>query len=964
MFLFQYSSGASEPGPYGNFNSTGWADSLLNTLSLDEKIGQLFMVAAFSNRNSQYENNLIATLRKFHIGGVCFFQGDPEGQAELTNKIQKNSRLPLFIAMDVEQGITRYYDSTYIFPSALTMGAVQDDRVLYNLSARVAEELKLLGVNVAFGPVVNVDNTGQHQLSDYHLFGDDRDLVAAKAGAFMEGLQDKGILTVSKYFPAQEEKIMPGMHFPVVTHTAQYLDSIDLFPFRKLIENKIMGIMTPNTNILSLDKNPVPASISANVNDLLRTKMGFNGLLFTDALNSSSVSGLFPPGEIEVRAFMAGADIIFLPDNLAAAIVEIKKAIQTRKIKKSDLNEHVKKILLAKQRLNLISYKAIDIHKASIFEHEELTRSVNEMVYEKAVTELQDKDNFLPVTILDTLKFASLSIGNPVNDGFQTMLDNYAPFDHFVLDGKEHEAEDYTRLSDKLSAYNVIIVGIHPANPSHPKNPAISKNDILFLRSLTSHAKVILVLFGNPADASAFSSFSHIICAYEDNAYTERIVPQAIFGAISFEGKLPVSISGDWKTGSGIMTEAIGRLGYSYPENVGFNIHYLNYIDTIVTDAIRSKAMPGCRVLVAREGKVVFDRSYGYFTYDSLLPVRENSIYDLASLTKVMGTLQAVKILAERKIIDLDKKASVYLPELRNTNKEDLIIRDLLTHQSGLRRYIPFYKKTIDSPADKRYYYSSTLSDDYPYPIAPGMNAARYLSDSVWSWIIQCPLREKISPKPYNYRYSDIGFYILYKMVERIINQPLNEFLQQNIYDPLGLYTITYLPAGKFPTDSIVPSTVDNDFRNSRLQGYVQDEQAALFDGVCGHAGLFSDAHDLAVIMQMELQKGYYGGFQYFKPETIEEFTQQQYRMNRRGLGWDRPNSSDKNRSPASGYASSASFGHTGFTGTMVWADPDKELVYVFLSNRTYPDMDNEKLNELDVRKRIQTVIYSALLKH
>ncbi len=950
FFVIQYSQGKVISAPQNKIDANRWADSLVNSMSLDEKIGQLFMVAAYSNRDAQYENNLLATLRKFYIGGVYFSRGNAEHQAEFTNKIQKNARMPLFIAINEENGVKMFLDSTGTFPSFLTLGAVQNNSIIYNVSSEMARQLKLWGVNVVLGPDTGVGDSSGNIFPDYHIFGDNSKMVAGKATAFMEGLQENDILSVAQYFPGLGSKIITGSPLPIFVHSARYMDSVDLFPFIQLIRNNVMGIMCGNVYVPTVDKNPVPASLSPNINNMLRTKLGYNGLIFSDSLNSNSVSGLFPPGEIEIRALMAGADIIFLPDNLAVAFVAIKKAVQSRKIKKSELNEHVKKILLAKQRLHLISYKPIDIHKASIIKHEVPIRSVNEMVYEKAVTELQDNDNFLPVSILDTVKFASLSIGSSGDYNFERTLDKYAPFGHFVLTGNQHEAEDFNILSGKLSPYNVIIAGIHVPDSSGTADCGVPKSDILFLQSLAGRAKVIVVLFGNPAAATCFSSFAHVICAYADNVYTQRIVPQAIFGAIPFEGKIPINLSSGWRTGTGVTTEAIGRLGYSYPENEGFNVHYLHYIDTIVTDAIRSKAMPGCRVLIAREGKVIFDKAYGYFTYDSIMQVRENSIYDLASLTKVMATLQAVKILEERKIIDLDKKISVYLPELRNTNKEDLIIRDLLTHQSGLRRYIPFYKATIDSPAKKRFYYSSTQSADYPKLIAPGMYASKNLADSVWSWIIKCPLREKRSPKPYNYRYSDIGFYILYKMVERLINQPLNEFLKQNLYDPLGLTTITYLPAGKFPLDSIVPSTVDDEFRNERLQGYVQDEQAALFGGVCGHAGLFSDAHDLAVIMQMELQKGYYGGFHYFKPETIDEFTSRQYRLNRRGLGWDRPNSSDKNRSPASGYVSSSSFGHTGFTGTMVWADPEKELIYIFLSNRTYPDMSNEKLNRLDVR--------------
>ena len=964
-FHYSFASGITQiddtPGP------SGWADSILKNMSVDEKIGQLFMIAAYSNRNEKYNNGLLYTIKKYRIGGVCFFQGGPVRQASLTNRIQKNASVPLLVAMDAEWGAAMRLDSVEKFPYAMTLGAVSDNKVIYNVAAHIAWQLKALGVQVAFGPDADINNNPANPVINYRSFGEDRNRVAEKAGAYMKGLQDNGILAVAKHFPGHGDTNTDShTAMPVINHPLSYLDSVELYPFRQLINDGLQGIMAGHLWVPAINKDPEPVSLSQEaITGILRTRMGFNGLVFTDAMNMKAVTGRYLPGEAEVAAFKAGADIILMPDNLPAAVAALKIAIQKRKISIKDLNQRVKKILLTKQHYDLTSYNPIDLKRVSHIENEVLTRSVNQMAYEQAITDLGDSDNFLPVTILDTIRFASLSIGNNEPGLFPVMLSRYAKFDHFNLKEGNNDPEEYTELSQQLKKYNVIVAGIHSLTNSRRRDYGIDKNDLVFLRSLASHAKVIIVLFGIPYTSAYFSSFSHVICAYEDNQFTQRLVPQAIFGAIGFNGTLPVSAGDNWKAGSGVKTSPIGRLGYSYPELEGFNLDYLNYIDTIVTDAIRKKATPGCRVLVARNGNVIFDRSYGYFTYDSATTVKENSIYDLASVTKVSATLQAVMLLAERKIIDLDKKISVYLPELRNTNKENLIIRDLLTHQSGLRRYIPYWKYTVQTNKKKQYYYSAAESNIYPKKIAPGVFASRNLSDSVWSWVIESPLRDKKNElKPYDYRYSDIGFYILYEMVERITNQPLNEFLKQNIYDPLGLTTMTYLPANYFPTDSIVPSAIDRDFRNVLLQGYVQDQQAALFGGVAGHAGLFSDAHDLAVLMQMELQKGYYGGFQYFKPETIDEFTNRQYRLNRRGLGWDKPNSSDENLSPASGYVSSSSFGHTGFTGTMVWDDPGKNIVYVFLSNRTYPDMGNQKLNELEVRKRIQTVIYSALMKH
>ena len=944
-----------------------WADSVLDKMSLDEKIGQLFMISAYSNRDSKYIISLLNTIREYHIGGLCFFQGGAMHQASLTNWIQQNSKIPLLIAMDAEWGPGMRLDSVPDLPCAMTLGAVGDDKIIYGVAAETARQLKLLGVQVNFAPVADINNNPDNPVINYRSFGEDRENVAEKAAAYMHGLQDNGILSVAKHFPGHGDTgVDSHTGLPVINHTLAYLDSVELYPFRRLIREGIKGIMVGHLNVPAMDPNQEPASVSSDViGDMLIERLGFGGLVFTDAMNMKAVAGMYPPGDAETRALIAGADVILMPDNLPAAVTAIKNAIKSRKLKRSDLDLHVKKILETKREMHLFRHRLVNIEQAASLKQETPVRLLKQEVFENALTVLRNDDRFLPVTVLDTLKIASLDIGEERDSIFRQTLDRYAPVTHYSLNGNNEKAEAFTDLAEKLSGFNLIIAGIHSITNSRSSDYGVNKNDILFLRDLSSHARVIVVVFGSPYSARYFTGFQQVVCAYEDNYYSEVVVPQAIFGAIGFKGTSPVSISEKWKCGSGFKTDPIGRMGYSFPEAVGFNLDYLRYIDTIVGDAIRSGATPGCQVLVAKDGKVVIDKAYGYYTYDKLDPVTTHSIYDLASLTKVAATLQAVMFLQERNIIDLDKKISSYLPELRNTNKEDLILRDILTHQSGLQSYVPFWRRTIKNKTEKARYYSDSLSSRFPVVMVPGMYGSRVLEDSLWSWIIKSPLRNRHgSLKPYTYHYSDIGFCLLKQLVERLTGQPLNEFLAQNLYDPLGLSTMTFLPTTKFPKEAIVPSTVDNYFRNSILQGYVEDETAALFGGVSGHAGLFSDANDLAILMQMQLQKGYYGGSRYFLPATIDNFTDQQYRLNRRGLGWDKPNFTNEYLNHSSGYASSVSYGHTGYSGTMVWVDPDNDLVYIFLSNRTYPDIDNNKLNELKVRKRIQTVIYSALLKH
>lgn len=389
----------------------------------------------------------------------------------------------------------------------------------------------------------------------------------------------------------------------------------------------------------------------------------------------------------------------------------------------------------------------------------------------------------------------------------------------------------------------------------------------------------------------------------------------------------------------------------------------LQQIKPIALEAIDMKATPGCRVFVARHGKVIYDESFGTLSYENKSPVTETTIYDLASVTKVSATLQAVMFLYEHGMIDINKKASVYLPELKKSDKKDFIIKDILTHQAGLWPFLPFWLQTMKDSTLMPEYYSDTCSADYPFPVSKGLFATKSIKDSLWLWIVNAKTVKKTDRTPYTYRYSDMAFYIMQHMAEKLLNQPLEDFLEQNIYEPIGAYTTGYLPLRRFPESQIAPTENDKSWRRSELTGYVHDQGAALYGGIAGHAGLFSTANDLAKLGQMWLNGGTYGGQRFFKKETIDLFTRKQYENSRRGLGWDRPVQSDPD-GPTSIYASQKTFGHTGFTGTCIWVDPEFDLVYVFLSNRVNPDMNNNKILNANIRPRIQDVIYKSIFSY
>ncbi|HSY60809.1 MAG TPA: serine hydrolase, partial [Cytophaga sp.] len=523
------------------------------------------------------------------------------------------------------------------------------------------------------------------------------------------------------------------------------------------------------------------------------------------------------------------------------------------------------------------------------------------------------------------------------------------------------------QLIEKLKQYETVVVSVHQVNSYNTKTYGISPSTKIFIEKLQKeHPRVLVTVFGIPYALKYFSTATNLVCANEDNAYTQQLVPQLLFGVIQANGKLPVTASTDFKLNTGIKISGNSlRLRYDYPENLRMDSKTLARIDSIATLAIKEGAMPGCQILVAKSGAIVYNKSFGYFTYDKKTPVTSTTLYDIASISKVAGTLQAIMFLEERGLIKLNYKISVYLPDLIGTNKEDLIISDILTHQAGLQPYLPHWRRTMDSSGFSPKYYRTVQSDSFPNMVCQNLYSISGMEDSLWKWTKESSLmpQPRIKKKilPYTYVYSDLGFYIMKRLAETLLDQPMEEFLKQNFYDPLCLQNFYYNPLQQnVSIDRITPTELDKYFRKTLVRGTVHDPGAALLGGVGGHAGIFANATDLATLMQMDLQLGYYGDYRFLLPETIKMFSRTQSHRNRRGLGWDKPQASSGG--PCSYLVSSATYGHTGFTGTAAWVDPEQGLVYIFLSNRVYPDANNNRLIRDGIRTQIQTVIYKSIL--
>jgi CubicO group peptidase (beta-lactamase class C family) len=658
---------------------------------------------------------------------------------------------------------------------------------------------------------------------------------------------------------------------------------------------------------------------------------------------------------VDLRALLAGNDVLLYSQNVSKAKALIKEAVAEGKISENEINRRVKKILRAKYWAGLNRYKPINTYQIADRLHTPKTREVIEKLYAASITVASNKDDLLPFESLDLKRFASLTIGDPGKD-FSTYLNKYTRVDHFHVQKAASDTDHY-KLMKQLEDYDVVVVGLMGVTNSPQRAFGIAPADVELIRNLEKRQKVVTVLFGNAYGAKALEGFGNVVLAYENSSETQKLAPQVLFGGRPGQGILPVTVSGEYSHGVGGYLPDANRLSYGTPESVGMNSESLQRIDEIANRMISIQAAPGANVMVVKNGKVVFSKSYGHLDYQKTTPVSQETVYDLASVTKVLATTQAAMFLHSRGELDMDKTLADYLPELKGTNKANLILKDVMAHEAGLKAFIPHYVKTVQSGQWRGDYYKPAPEPGFTRPISNDMYGKDDLRDSIWNWTVQSDLL----PKPNKYVYSDLTMYFMQAVIERIVNQPLDEFLDQNFYAPLGLNTLTFNPFGKFPQEKIAPTENDVAFRKRQIQGFVHDPGAAMYGGVAGHAGLFGTANDLAIMMQLMLNKGTYGEISLYKPETVDAFTKRQSTMSRRGWGWDKPEPELGKGGSASRLAPKSTFGHTGFTGTCVWADPENQLIYVFLSNRVYPAAENNKLLDEGIRTKIHDIIYESM---
>lgn len=937
-------------------NQKKWADSIYESMTLEEKIGQLFMVDLFSSEPRAKIDRIKRLISDYHIGGIIFSKGGPVRQAKINNEFQAAAKIPLLIGMDAEWGLAMRLDSTYAFPWNMTLGAIADNDIVEKVGKRIGEHSKRLGVHFNYAPVVDINSNPNNPIIGNRSFGEDRDNVTEKGVAFMKGMQSAGVLGSAKHFPGHgDTDVDSHKSLPVLNFTRTRLDTLELYPYKKMIAEGITSIMVGHLNVPALERNNIPSSLSYKiVTELLQEEMGFNGLVYTDALNMKGVTLGKKPGQVELEAFLAGNDILLIPESVPNAVQQILTAYNSGVISEKRLAHSVKKILYAKYQVGLHKYEPVNTR----FLIEELNTINDDALYEKAmdnaITILKNDKAIMPIKDLQRKKIAYISFGDDSGEFFYKELKKYAE----VTQVKANALDDYIQ---KLKDYNYVIVGFHKSNDNPWKNYKFTENELVWLYEIARTNTVILNVFARPyalLDLRSTANFEGIVLSYQNSKIAQELTAQKIFGARGTKGVLPVSLGEDFPVNTSFETKTIRRLQYGIPESVGMNSHKLKKIDSLAIKGLKEGMYPGAQILIARKGKVVYQKNFGYHEYDRKIPVEDTTIYDLASLTKILASVPLLMELADKKELTLDTKLSEILPEYKGSNKANITIKAMLSHYARFKAWIPFYTKTLNSNKSgvSLEYYATKPDKIYNVKVAEDLYLKQSYVDSIFKIIKDSDLLPR-----QEYKYSDLPYYILKKYFESKYQMPLETIVQNHYYESMGANYMTYLPLTKFSKDNIPPTEMDKTFRNQKIQGYVHDQGAAMLGGVSGHAGLFANANDVAKMMQMFLWKGFYGGKRYFNPDVLDLFNNCYYcdKKVRRGIGFDKPQLGTAG--PTCGCVSMTSFGHSGFTGTFAWADPEEEIIYVFLSNRTFPDAENKALIRSDLRSEIQKIIYEAI---
>lgn len=955
--------------PFIQYTTHPWVDSVFKSLTMEQRVGQLIWLAAYSNRDLEYEVSLSQLISKTGIGGLIFFQDEPHKQTEMINYFRKVTGVPLMIGMDGEWGVGMRLKNVVKFPYQMTLGAISNDSLIYRMGEAVAGQFLRSGININLAPVADVNNNKRNTVINYRSFGEDPENVSRKASMYMKGMQDNGILAVAKHFPGHgDTETDSHLDLPIIKHQRERLNSIELVPFRKMIADGVAGVMPGHLNIPSLDPTQgLPSTLSRPIlTGLLKDELGFRGLAISDAMNMGALTKYFKPGEAESRALAAGMDVLEYVTDAELTIRLVVDKIRKGEISETEINEKVMKVLAAKYWAGLNENRVIDPSGLEADLSSPATVALIRELYANALTLLNNENELLPLKEIKDRKVATVAVNRKEMTVFQQRIGKYYPADHYFV--SPEDTASVNALYRKLGNYDLVIAGVYGLEQRPGNNFGIKPGLNTLLERLIASDSTVITWFGNPYALERVPGINNaggLVLAYQENELAEDLSAQLIFGGIGASGALPVTVNQQWPVGFGIKTTPNTRLQYGLPESAGMSSEILEHnIDSVVQAGLAARAFPGCEVMVARKGVVVFQKTYGYHTYENRIPVREDDLYDLASVTKISSTLAGLMLLHSQGRFSPDETLGNYLPDFRRTDKGDIVMREFLTHQAGLTPWIAFWKSTVAKNGNfRKRIFDTKLSEKYPLEVAEGLYINKNYRKKIFKEIKKSPMGEK------KYVYSDLTFIIAPSIIESITGQKWYDFVTENIYHKIGAYDVGFNPYMKYNLSRIVPTEYDSLFRKQLLHGTVHDEGAAMLGGISGHAGLFATANDLMKLMELYRRMGEYGGEQIISRDVMKEYTRVQYpeNKNRRGLGFDKPllNNSEvsaENAYPAKS-VSPESFGHSGYTGTFVWVDPVYDISYVFLCNRVYPTRENNKISEMNIRSNVLQAIYDSIIE-
>jgi len=910
-------------------------DSLMQSMSVREKIGQLFIVPAngnFLNTHSEEFNRLKQLVTDLHVGGVIFFRGDIYDQAILTNKLQKLSKIPLWITQDMEYGAAMRVREATRFTPAMGIAATGKISNAYLAGKITAREAKYLGVHQIFAPVLDVNNNPKNPVINVRSFSGDPRIVSDFGNAFIAGVESENIISTAKHFPGHGDTDLDShLKLPVVKHSYARLDSVELFPFRSTIEYGLESIMSAHIAFPQISReNGLPATLdSAMLNDILVDSLNFDGVVVTDGLEMNGITSKFSPGRAVVRALNAGADLMLISPDIRTAIDEIEVALQHGEITLERINESVKKILIWKQQFHLFENNTVPIEELSAHVAHPQYRAIADRIARESVTILKNEGNILPIKAAKYPEILLIAVADDesgtTGSSFARELRKYHPDVTFKVYDQRSSEEEKRQILEAAERADLIIIGsfiyLRYLQPIQ-----LSDEQALFVRQIQQINKPsVLISFGNPYVLQELPDTDVHVLGWTNSRLQIRNTTPALFGGSQVSGTLPINIPGMYTIGEGLRFEHSG-VRFDQPESVYLEPDSLYKIDQLMYNAVKDSVFPGGVVAVVKDGVLAYHKAYGYHDYSKTKVVQDSDVYDLASLTKVVATTTAIMKLVSEGKISLNDPVRKFIPEFDNRAKRKIKIRDLLLHQSGL----PAFRTYVDKYQERNEIIDAVKNEALIYE--PGSD----------------------------YVYSDLGMILLAEIVSEVSGKTFDNYLRSEIYYPMGMYSTFFNPSnvGDWMTRRIPPTEIDTVFNRGIVQGAVHDERAWYMGGVAGHAGLFSNAEDLAKFATMLLNEGYFMEQRYIKPEVVKNFTSKQSDLSGRGFGFDRK--APTGFTTAGRLASEDTFGHLGFTGTSLWIDRSKNMAVILLTNRTWPYRNYGK-NINQIRSEIADIVYSSI---